>query len=544
MSVRYAAGAVADVEAAALRRPGRLKWETAGPDGLGACAAETDYGTAPPVLAALRAAVDRDVLGYLTPSLAAEAGAACAAWQRESHGWEVSGDDVRLLPDVVRALHVAVEHFSRPGSPVIVPVPAYTPFLVVPRLLGRDVLQVPMSRAAGGRYVLDLDALDAAFAAGGHLLLLCNPHNPTGRVMEPDELRSVCALVTKRQGRVFSDEVHSPLVLAGRRHTPYASLSEAAAHHTLTATSASKAWNLAGLKCAQMLLHNDADRERWARLGRLATDGTATLGAVAAVAAYREGRPWLDAVLARLDRNRRLLAGLLAAHLPEAGHVPPEGTYLGWADLRGLGLPEADLAGFFADRAGVTLVDGRDCGTVGEGFVRINFGTTEAILTRIVERMAAAVAAYRRGGSRAASRADAGAGGEGLHERGGHRVERAVRVGGQGAADGRVGEDHPAGEVPGDHVRGDEGGAQAGVGEHRGGGAQLGEHRRPRVEPGRGAALVEEPGEAVAGRQPHPGAVAQDGERHPGARGGGDRVVGRQDDGELLGAQQAYRVRP
>ncbi|GAA0418178.1 MalY/PatB family protein [Streptomyces luteireticuli] len=367
----------------------RLKWETAGPGGLGACAAEMDYGTAPAVTAALRTAVTRDQLGYLTPSLAARAGAACAAWQDERYGWRVDPEDVRLLPDVVRAFHVAVAHFSRPGSPVIVPVPAYTPFLTVPGLLGRPVLQVELVRS-GGRYVYDLDALDRAYAAGGHLLVLCNPHNPLGRVMERGELLAVSEVVERHGGRVFADEVHAPLVLPGHRHVPYASVSPTAARHALTATSASKGWNLAGLKCAQVLLTNDADRDRWARLGRLATDGTATPGAVAAVAAYRSGRPWLESVLAQLNDNRRLLAELLAEHLPGVGYVPPEGTFLGWLDFRGLGLPEDGLAEFFARRAGVTLVDGTDCGPPGRGFVRLNFATTPEVLTQIVERLAAA----------------------------------------------------------------------------------------------------------------------------------------------------------
>ncbi|MFI9721788.1 MalY/PatB family protein [Streptomyces sp. NPDC052396] len=372
-----------------MTRTERLKWETAGPGGLGACAAEMDFGTAPPVTEALRTAVSRDQLGYLTASLAAEAGAACADWQYRRHGWRVAAEDVRLLPDVVRAFHVAVQHFSRPGSPVIVPVPAYAPFLTVPGLLGRPVLPVELVRS-GGRYVHDLDALDRAFAAGGHLLVLCNPHNPVGRVLERAELLAIGEVVERHGGRVFADEVHAPLVLAGHRHIPYASVSPAAARHALTATSASKGWNLAGLKCAQMLLTNDPDRERWANLGRLATDGTATLGAVAAVAAYRLGQPWLENVLAQLAGNRRLLAGLLATHLPGVAYDPPEGTFLAWLDFRERGLPEHNLAEFFAQRAQVTVVDGTDCGPPGRGFIRLNFATSPELLTRIVARLAAA----------------------------------------------------------------------------------------------------------------------------------------------------------
>ncbi|MEU2061851.1 aminotransferase class I/II-fold pyridoxal phosphate-dependent enzyme [Streptomyces sp. NPDC013455] len=385
-----------DITARALREAGHLKWTGSGPGLLGACAAEMDYGTAPPVITALSEALRRNLLGYLPPGLAAGLSEACADWQRRAHGWDVAPDDVRLLPDVIRAFHVAVEHFSRPGSPVIVPVPTFTPFLTVPGLLGRGVIPVELVRS-GSRYVYDLDALDRAYRAGGHLLVLCNPHNPLGRVLDTAELTAIGDVVERHGGRVFADEVHAPLVHPGHRHVPYASTSAAAARHTLTAVSASKAWNIAGLKCAQMVLTNDADRARWAELGRLATDGTSILGVVAGTAAYRDGEPWLDGVRARLDRNRHLLRDLLREHLPGAGYLPPEGTYLGWLDCRELALPGDDLAEFFRREAGVTTVDGGSCGAPGRGFVRLNFATTEPILTRIVRRMAGAVARHRSG---------------------------------------------------------------------------------------------------------------------------------------------------
>lgn len=379
-----------DITVESLRGAGHLKWTDSGPGLLGAGAAEMDYGTAPPVTAALAEALRRNLLGYLPPGLVTGLSEACADWQRHAYGWDVAADDIRLLPDVLRAFHVAVEHFSRPGSPVIVPVPAFAPFLTVPALLGRRVIQVELVKS-GSRYVYDLDALDRAYREGGHLLVLCNPHNPLGRVLDPGELSAISEVVDRHGGRVFSDEVHAPLVYAGHRHLPYASTSSTAAHHTLTAVSASKAWNIAGLKCAQMVLTNDADRARWAGLGRLATDGTSILGVVAGTAAYREGEPWLDGVRARLDRNRRLLRDLLRQHLPGVRHLTPEGTYLGWLDCRELALPSPDLEDFFRSEAGVTTVDGGSCGAPGRGFVRLNFATTEPILARIVRQMADAV---------------------------------------------------------------------------------------------------------------------------------------------------------
>ncbi len=300
--------------------------------------------------------------------------------------------DVHPLPDVIKGLQVAIEHFSRPGSPVILPVPAYMPFLTVPALLGRATIPVDMV-LVDGRYRLDLDALDRAYAAGGDILILCNPHNPLGRVMELDELTAISEVVARHGGRVFADEIHAPLVYAPHRHVPYASISAVAAGHTVTATSASKAWNLPGLKCAEMLLSNDADRRKWEEIGVLATHGASNLGVIANTVAFRAGRPWLERVLGYLDGNRRLLGDLLAEHLPSVGYIPPEGTYLCWLDCRALGLT-GDLAAFFTDEADVVLVDGVQCGPANQGFVRLNLATSRPILTRMVSQMGAAVARH------------------------------------------------------------------------------------------------------------------------------------------------------
>jgi cystathionine beta-lyase len=247
------------------------------------------------------------------------------------------------------------------------------------------VIEVPL--APDGAH--DLDALDAAFAAGATLLILCNPHNPLGRVLTAQEMLAIAAVVQRHGGRVFADEIHAPLVYGGRRHVPYASLSPVTAGHTLTATSASKAWNLAGLKCAQVVLSNDADRETWTRIGNVAEHGAATLGVVASTAAYAEGGPWLADVLSYLDGNRELLAGLVRDLLPGVGYAPPQGTYLGWLDFRDTG--PADPAPYFLEKAGVAMTDGARCGVAGRGFGRLTFALPRPILREAVERIAAAM---------------------------------------------------------------------------------------------------------------------------------------------------------
>jgi cysteine-S-conjugate beta-lyase len=383
-----------------LRARGSQKWAKGGPGVIGAFVAEMDFGVAPPIEAALLDVIKRADFGYLSQSAIEAMADACAAWQGDRYGWDVDPDRIRPLPDVITGLAAAITVFSRPGSPVILPTPAYMPFLTVPGTLGREIIQVPMAKD-GGRYVLDLDGIDAAFKRGGHLLILCNPCNPVGRVYRRDELTAVAAVVEANGGRVFADEIHAPLLYPGGTHIPYASLGEVTAAHTVTGTAASKGWNLPGLKCAQLVLSNERDAAAWAERGWTFEHGASNPGVQASTAAYRDGGPWLDDVVAYLDGSRTLLAGLLADHLPEVGYRPPEGTYLAWLDCRSLfadrGSRFADRgtdgspAEFFLAKARVMLIDGAACGEAGSGYVRLNFATPRPILTEIVRRLAGAV---------------------------------------------------------------------------------------------------------------------------------------------------------
>jgi cysteine-S-conjugate beta-lyase len=388
-----------------LRARGSLKWSKGGPGVIGAFVAEMDFGVAPPIKAALLDVIKRADFGYLSEHAMGEMAVACAAWQRDRYGWDVDPGRIRPLPDVITGLAAAITVFSRPGSPVILPTPAYMPFLTLPGSLDRDIIQVPMA-AGDGRYALDLDGIDAAFKRGGHLLILCNPCNPVGRVYGRDELSAVAEVVEANRGRVFADEIHAPLLYPGGTHVPYASLSAATAGHTVTGTAASKGWNLPGLKCAQLLLSNDRDAATWTERGSTFEHGASTPGVRASTAAYRDGGPWLDDAVAYLDGSRSFLAGLLAEHLPEVGYQPPEGTYLAWLDCRALFAdPGARLTGrralptgvspaeFFLAKARVMLTDGAACGEAGRGHARLNFATPRPILAEIVRRLADAVSA-------------------------------------------------------------------------------------------------------------------------------------------------------
>ncbi|PCE14523.1 aminotransferase class I/II [Microbacterium sp. SZ1] len=372
-----------------LRRIGGLKWSTF-PDAVGAFVAEMDFGVAPGISRAVHAAVDQGLFGYLPSSVSDEMSQAAAEWMRDVYGWVVPASDIHPIADVIQGLKLAMEHFSRPGAPVIVPTPAYMPFLTVPLAAGREVIQVPMI-VTEGRYTLDLDGIDAAFRAGADLLVLCNPYNPVGRVFDRDELLAVSEVVERHGGRVFSDEIHAPLVYAPEVHTPYASVSPVTAGHTVTATSASKAWNLPGLKTAQLILTNDADRATWEPIGPMESHGASNLGVIANTAAYRDDRAWLADVVQYLDGNRRFLGEALAARIPEIAYRAPEGTYIGWLDARALDLGP-NPADFFREQAGVALTDGSATGTAGVGFMRFVFATSRPIIEHAVDRMAEALA--------------------------------------------------------------------------------------------------------------------------------------------------------
>ena len=350
-----------------------------------------DFGIAPPIRDALHEAVERGQVGYLSAAPLRAMAEACARWQQRHHGWDVPADMIRAVPDVLGALEVACRHYLPAGATVAVPVPCYMPFLPLLALLGHPVVQVPMLRGEGG-WSLDEAALDAAFAAGARMLLLCNPHNPIGKVYARAELQRIATIAARHDARVFADEIHAPLVYPGHRHVPYATVSADAARQAITAVSASKAWNLAGLKCAQLVFTRPDDLQRWREVGHFAGNSTSTLGVVAHTAAWRDGDAWLEPVLGYLQGNRDLLGRLLRQHLPQVGYIEAQGTYLAWLDCRALRLDGAPHL-FFRRHARVALTDGAECGEGGEGHVRLNFAMPRPLLVEAVQRMAAAVAA-------------------------------------------------------------------------------------------------------------------------------------------------------
>jgi cysteine-S-conjugate beta-lyase len=369
-----------------LRERGSFKWTAPGPGGFGAAVAEMDFGAAPAIIEAVTKLSADAAFGYLPPSLAEDMSAACAEFEQRMFGWRVDAGSIHPVPDVIKALEIAITHFSRPGSPIILPTPAYMPFLIVPGQLGREIIQVRM-HDDDGFFTFDFDAIEDAFRAGGHLIVFCSPYNPLGRVFTVEEMTQLTDVVDRHGGRVFADEVHSPLVYPGQWHIPYASTSDTAAAHTLTATSASKAWNLPGLKCAQVILSNEPDRQQWEGMGQFSSRGASNAGVVANTAAFRYGEAWLGEALAYLDESRKLLADLLGRHLPQVRYRPPDGTYLAWLDCTAMDL-DGSPGELITERGHVTVVDGPAFGDGGAGSFRFNFATPQPVIVEMIERIA------------------------------------------------------------------------------------------------------------------------------------------------------------
>jgi cystathionine beta-lyase len=371
---------------AELRERRSAKWQVHGPDVLAAWIAEMDFPLAEPVRAALLDAVGRSDTGYVHPGRLAEAYAGFA-----SRRWGLAVDPglVRVVPDVMRGIAAAVEAVSRPGDGIVVDTPAYPPFLHVLPDTGRRVVQVPLVRGDDGGFALDLDGIERAYADGARVHLLCSPHNPTGLVLARPTLEAVAELADRYGVTVIADEVHAPLTYREATHVPFASLDAPAARRSLSLASASKAWNVAGLKCA--LLVGAADSaDVVTGLHEEVGFGASLLGVLANTAAYDAGEAWLDDTVSYLDGNRAALAELLAEQLPQVCWVRPSATYLAWLDCTRLGLGD-DPAAVFLSRGRVALSPGPDFGAPGLGWARLNFATPRPLLADVVRRLADAL---------------------------------------------------------------------------------------------------------------------------------------------------------
>ena len=376
-----------DLSLARLRGRTSAKWTAYPPDVLPAWVAEMDFPLAEPIKQRLRRAIDADDCGYANPVALPEA---FATFAKSRFDWTVDPSRVRSAPEVMIAIAELLRIVTKPGDGVVVNPPVYPPFSMVIEEVGCMVVDVPLAHVPGGGWDLDLDATEQAFAAGAKAYLLCNPHNPVGRVFDKAQLESIARLAKKYDVVVIADEIHGPLVFPGAAHVPFVSVSEPHGTDAFTVTSASKAFNIAGLKCAVFVAGSNAMQSAMRKLPPELSERVGLHGMLANIVAFQEGAPYLDALVAHLDRNRTLMAELLGVYLPAVRYIPPQAGYLAWLDCSALGLGD-DPAKVFLKKGKVALMRGLTFGRQGACFARVNMGTSSAILSEIVGRMGKAL---------------------------------------------------------------------------------------------------------------------------------------------------------
>lgn len=373
----------------ALRQRSSSKWRTYPDDVLPLFVAETDFALAPPIQRALADAVERGDTGYTPPDPGLRR--AYTAYAQRRFGWTVDPQRVRSTGDVMMGVVELLRATTSPGDGVVIAPPVYPPFWMCIDEAGAVAVEVPLVDT-GDAWRLDLAGIDAALAAGARAVLLCNPHNPTGTAHSADDLAALADIARRHGAAVISDEIHAPLAHPGAEFTPFLAASTVAAEVGYAVVSASKAYNLAGLKCALMVTADDRTTEIVRGLSPEVEWRTGLFGAIAAIAAFDEqSDEWLDRLRLTLDGNRRLLADLLATHLPRARYRMPDAGYLAWVDLSDYEWGD-DPAVHIRRGAKVALHHGPLFGAAGAGHVRVNFGCDPEVLTEAIARVGALVA--------------------------------------------------------------------------------------------------------------------------------------------------------
>ncbi len=370
------------------RHTNSLKWSRYGEDVLPLWVADMDFASPQPIIRALHERVAHGVFGYSLPPT--ELREVIVERLQRLYGWQVAPDALLFLPGVIAGFNLVCHALATPGDGVLFQTPAYPPILRAPANAGLASHEAELTRRADGWYEIDFDLFEQAITDQTRIFILCNPHNPVGRVFRQDELERMAEICLRRNMVICADEIHCDLVFSGHRHLPIASLSPEIAERTITLMAPSKTFNIAGLQCAVAIAQNETLRRRIAETHRDLVHPPNVLGYVAALAGYRDGGPWLEALLRYLEANRDYLVDYVNSRLPGIAAYKPEGTYLAWLDCR-----QAEIAGnpheFFLEKARVALNDGATFGKGGEGFVRLNFGCPRSTLREALERMRTAL---------------------------------------------------------------------------------------------------------------------------------------------------------
>ena len=354
--------------------------------------ADMDFETPHFITDALRRRLEHSLFGYTVEP--PDYRPTIIRWINEHHHWDVRPEWLAYIPGIVKGIGMAINVFLRPDEKVVIQPPVYHPFRLTPKGNDREVVYNPLLPLEDGRYAMDLDGLDRLLDADPkcRMLLLSNPHNPAGIVWSPETLRRLADICHRRGVLVISDEIHADMPLYGHRHTPFATVSDAAAACSITFGAPSKTFNIAGIVSSYAIVPNDTLRRRFYRwLSANELDEPTLFAPIATIAAYRYGEPWRRAMLSYVEANIDYLIDYCACHLPAIRPLRPEASFLVWLDCRDLNLDHDALIALFVRRAHLALNDGEMFGPGGEGYMRINVGTPRAILSEALERLRRAV---------------------------------------------------------------------------------------------------------------------------------------------------------
>lgn len=368
-----------------------LKWQTYAADVIPMWVADMDFPSPQPVIQALLERVQHGVFGYpggLTGHLGEKLELRQLIIDRlaQRYNWLVNEADVIFLPGVVTGVNLASQAFVDPTEAILVQTPIYPPILNAACTAGVISQEMALTRQTGGYYSVDWDAFDAAFTTQTRMFILCNPHNPVGRVFDRSELEQFAEICLRHQTIICSDEIHCDLIYPGHRHIPIASLAPEIAAQTITLLAPSKTYNLAGLQCSVAVIQNAELRKLFLATGKGLVPWINLMGIVAAEAAYREGGEWLEQLLGYLKDSRDCLVETIRYELPAIELFSPEGTYLAWLDCRNAGIDGSPYK-FFLENAHVAFNDGATFGKDYEKFIRLNFGCSRSLLIEVLERM-------------------------------------------------------------------------------------------------------------------------------------------------------------
>ena len=372
------------------RGTGSVKWKRYPDDVLPMWVADMDFPVAPGIVEAMRRRLDHPIFGYGVREEALKE--RIVAHLMEKFAWRTTPDDIVLLPGVVSGVNMALTATTKPGDGVLVQTPVYPPILSAPNYWGLNRIELELTPGSDDTYTVDLDAFRAK-AAQAKAFLLCNPHNPVGKVFTRPELEAMAAACLDAGAVIVSDEIHCDFVFDGRTHIPIAALDEAIADRCITLMAPSKTYNIAGMKTSFAVVRNPELRAAFlaGKLGLV--DTMNVLGFEAALASFTEGAEWLGELMTYLQANRDYLMDAVRTRLPGLSMRNPEGTFLAWIDCSGCRI-DGEPHQFFIDHAKVAMNRGTDFGAPGADFVRLNFGcprsTLEEGIRRIEESLASA----------------------------------------------------------------------------------------------------------------------------------------------------------